>query len=146
HLERTAVLLHLIDVYAEDEAESHRIIRNELTRHNPELADRPALIVLAETEGHDEELLNMQIAEIGEVASSDTPVFAISTSAHQGLTEVLREAKKQVEAVRKAEATTGSEEETLELDLPVIRLSDRQLSESWVVTKEENRFIVTGEK
>lgn len=146
HIERTAVLLHLIDVYAEDVAESYRIIRNELTRHNPELADRPEIIVLTKTEGLDEDLINMQLAAIGEVASSDTPVFAISASAHQGLTEVLREAKKQVEAVRKAEATTGSEEETVELDLPVIRLSDRQLSESWVVTKEENRFIVTGEK
>lgn len=146
HIERTAVLLHLIDVYAEDVAESYRIIRNELTRHNPELADRPEIIVLTKTEGLDEDLINMQLAAIGEVASSDTPVFAISASAHQGLTEVLREAKKQVEAVRKAEATTGDEEEAAELDVPVIRLNDRQLSEAWVVTKEEDRFIVTGEK
>lgn len=147
HIERTAVLLHLIDIYADDVTANYKTIREELKNHSPDLVKRPEIIALTKAEGLDEELINMQMAAIGEVASSGTPVFAISATAHQGLTEVLREAKKQVDSVRAAEATEAQEgNENEELSLPVIRLNDRQLSESWTVTREEDRFIVTGEK
>lgn len=145
HIERTAVLLHLIDIYSDDIAGQYVIIREELRNHNPELAERPEIIVLTKAEGLDEEMINMQMAAIGEVASSDTPVFAISATAHKGLTELLREAKRQVEAVRASEAVITQDDEEVS-DVPVIRLNDRQLSESWVVTKDEDRFIVSGEK
>ena len=145
HIERTAVLLHLIDIYADDIAAQYKTIREELTKHNPELAERPEIIVLTKAEGLDEDMINMQMAAIGEVASSDTSVFAISAAAHQGLTEVLRAAKQQVEAIRAAEAVEV-EDDTEDLDIPVIRLNDRQLSESWTVTKDEDTFIVEGEK
>jgi len=147
HIERTAVLLHMIDSYTDDIAKSYQVIRGELENHNPELAKRPEIIVLTKAEGLDEEMINMQMAAIGEVASSDTPVFAISATAHQGLTEVLRAAKEKVESVRQTEA-----EETLETvedaTIPIIRLNDRQLSEAWTVTrdKESNIFFVEGEK
>lgn len=147
HIERTAVLLHMIDSYSDDIAKSYQVIRGELENHNPELAKRPEIIVLTKAEGLDEEMINMQMAAIGQVTSSDTPVFAISATAHQGLTEVLRAAKEKVESVRQAEA-----EETLETvedaTIPIIRLNDRQLSEAWTVTKDKdhNRFIVEGEK
>ncbi len=149
HIERTAVLLHLIDIYADDVAASYKTIREELKKHNPELAERPEIIVLTKSEGLDEDIINMQMAAIGEVASSDTPVFAASAAAHQGITEVLRAAKKQVEAVRAKEAERSEEDDADdESDIPVIRLNDRQLSESWTVTtdKENDRFIVAGEK
>lgn len=147
HIERTAVLLHLIDIYADDIATRYTTIRSELEKHNPDLATRPEIIVLTKAEGLDDEMVNMQMAAIGEVASSDTPVFAVSAAAHQGLTEVLREAKKQVEAVRQAEAEASQSEYADEDDnIPVIRLSDRQLSESWTVAKDEEKFVVSGEK
>lgn len=147
HIERTAVLLHLIDIYSNDVASQYRIIREELKSHNPELADRPEIIALTKAEGLDDEMIAMQMAAIGEVASSDTPVFAISAAAHQGLTDVLRAAKQQVEVARQAEAEAVQGEDTFEeSDIPVIRLSDRQLSESWTVAKDEERFVVAGEK
>lgn len=145
HIERTAVLLHLIDIYSDDIATQYTTIREELTKHNPELADRPEIIVLTKAEGLDNDMINMQMAAIGEVASSDTPVFAISAAAHQGLTEVLRAAKQQVESIRSAEVTQ-TEDNDDDSGIPVIRLNDRQLSESWTVTKDEHGFIIEGEK
>lgn len=147
HIERTAVLLHLIDVYNDDVAGSYKIIRHELESHNPELADRPEIVVLTKAEGMDEELLAMQMTALGTVISPNTPVFAISASAHQGITEVLRAAKEQVEHVRAQEAEQPESIED-ESGIPVIRLSDKQLSESWTVTKdkEAERYIVSGEK
>ena len=147
HIERTAVLLHLIDIYADDIPASYKVIREELTRHNPELAERPEIVALTKAEGLDEDLINMQLTALGEVATSDTPVFVISATAHQGLTEVLRAAKEKVESVRQKEAElTPIEEAGEESGIPVIRLNDRQLSESWAVTKDGDRFIVAGEK
>src|SRR5690606_31378552 len=100
HIERTAVLLHLIDIYSDDVAAQYTTIREELAKHNPELVERAEIVVLTKAEGLDDELVAMQMAALGKVTSSYTPVFAISAAAHKGLTEVLREAKKQVEAVR----------------------------------------------
>lgn len=147
HIERTAVLLHLIDIYTDDIAASYQTIRDELKKHNPELAERPEIIALTKAEGLDQDMINMQMTAIGEVVSSNTPVFAISATAHQGLTEVLRAAKKKVDAIRAAEAVVHEQLDE-DSDVPVIRLSDRQLSENWTVTKdqENNRFIVAGEK
>lgn len=148
HIERTAVLLHLIDIYSNDIAESYRVIREELKNHNPELAERPEIVVLTKAEGLDKEMIAMQMAAVGEVASSDVPVFAASAAAHQGIIEVLRAAKKQVEAVRKAEIKQIELDDSDQSDIPVIRLNDKQLSESWTVTKDKDgeRFIVSGEK
>lgn len=148
HVERTAVLLHLIDIYADDVAKSYQTIRSELEKHSSELAERPEIIVLTKAEGLDQELVNMQLAAIGEVASSSTPVFVISAAAHQGLTELLRAAREQVEAVRQVEAVEVEEGGSEESGTPVIRLSDRQLSESWTVAKDKDSdaFVVEGEK
>ncbi len=145
HIERTAVLLHLIDSYSDDIAGSYHIIRKELESHSPELAARPEIVVLTKAEGLDEEMISMQMATLGEIVDSSVPVFAISATAHQGITEVLRAAKQQVEIVREAESRPAETEEDAQ-ELPVIRLSDKQLSESWTVTKTDDGFTVSGEK
>ena len=147
HIERTAVLLHLIDIYSDDIAKSYTVIREELKNHNPELAERPEVVVLTKAEGLDQEMIDMQMAAIGQVVGSDVPVFAASATAHQGITEVLRAAKKLVEEVREAESQLAEPDDELE-GIPVIRLNDRQISESWTVVKdkENDRFVVSGEK
>lgn len=146
HIERTAVLLHLIDVYSDDIAGSYQTIASELKNHNPELAKRPEIIVLTKIEGLDKELVDMQIEAVRKTAGEDAIVFAISASAHYGIKEVLRVAKERVEAVRQADAE--SQAEPSEEAATVIRLSDKQLSDSWTVTKDQEagRFIVAGEK
>ena len=46
HVERTAVLLHLIDITQEDLAESYRIIRGELEAYGEGLIDKPEIVAL----------------------------------------------------------------------------------------------------
>ena len=43
HVERTSVLLHLIDVYEENPGEKYQIIREELKKYQPELLGRPEI-------------------------------------------------------------------------------------------------------
>ena len=50
HVERCAVLLHLIDVTGDDPVAAYRIIRKELKAYSPELAEKPEIIAFNKTD------------------------------------------------------------------------------------------------
>lgn len=145
HVERTAVLLHLIDAYSDDIASAYKTIRNELKTYSKDLSDRPEVVAITKTEGLDQDIIDMQIAAVQKVAKK-SKVFAVSSQAHTGLKEVLRELRTQVEAERKSLPS----EELDEKGIPVIGLSDDQKMKSWKIDKQEvdgvDIFIVSGHK
>ncbi len=145
HIERTAVLLHLIDAYSDNIAESYQIIRNELSNYNVDLTDRPEVIAITKTEGLDEEMIQMLVDEL-KVVAGDTPIFAISSSAHKGLIDVLRALRQKVESARKVETMIADEPE----EVATISLGQDKLAKSWKVDRIEEddkiTFVVTGEK
>lgn len=147
HVERTAVLLHLIDAYDNDIAKAYKTIRGELASYSAELSTRPEVIALTKTEGLDDDMIAMQVDAVKAVAAKDSQVFAISSSAHKGLTKVLRALRDKVQAARAAELAAASEQAEDD-DLPTIGLSAGQLAEAWTVEKgeEDNTFIVRGDK
>lgn len=122
HVERTKVLLHLIDVYSDDAGKAYRDIRKELANYSTDLASRPELIVLTKVEGVDQEIIDMQMAAILK-ENPDAKVMAISSSAHQGLTEVLRELRGMM---TEAEPVIEEVDEEAELDIPVITLEVKE--------------------
>ena len=147
HVERTSVLLHLIDAYSNDIAADYQTIRKELVNYSPELVDRPEVIALTKTEGLDEEIIAMQMTELAKVAGgTEAEVYAVSSSAHKGLTEVLRALRQKVTRVREEAAQQIEETD----GLPVISLSSEQKQLAWRVEKQEDEsgvvFVVTGHK
>ncbi|MEI8178050.1 GTPase ObgE [Aestuariivirga sp.] len=50
HVERCAVLLHLIDVTSADPVADYRVIRKELKAYSPELAEKPEVIAFNKTD------------------------------------------------------------------------------------------------
>ena len=145
HVERTSVLLHLIDIYEEDPAKQYQIIREELAKYQPELLDRPELIALTKSEGIDEELKSYQVEKIKQVAPN-SQIFVISSVAHQGLKELLRALKIEVDNYRLQ--SKKEEENNDEADLPIITLSQAEVENSWYVDylEEEGVYIVKGKK
>ena len=145
HVQRTAVLLHLIDAYDDDVAGKYLTIRRELTKYNPELAKRPEVVALTKCEGLDDELIAMQKDALTLAAAKGTPIFAISSTAHKGITEVLRALRRSVTEARAAEVV---EAEELDDDTPTITLSADALSKHWEVRydEQENVYHVSGEK
>ena len=146
HVERTAVLLHMIDAYSNDVASDYKTIRSELTKYNIDLTDRPEIIALTKVDGLDDEIIQMQIDALKAVAGK-TPVFAISSSAHKGLTEVLRALS--VEVVKSRQVAESVDDETEEIE--TISLSNAKIAESWKVERVEDEegkisFVVTGAK
>lgn len=148
HVERTAVLLHLIDVYNDDAGEVYRVIRQEL-EHYGDLASRPEVIALTKCEGVDADIIEMQKQSILKI-NPKAQIFTISAQAGQGITELLRELikiKKQHSAkpAKALESSSPKQEDSQEV-LPVITLTSEQLSKAWKVEKVDDKFIVTGPK
>lgn len=143
HIERTAVLLHLVDAYSNDVAKAYEAIRLELASYNPELLNRPEVIALTKCEGLDQEIIDMQIAALRQVAGKKAEIYPISSQAHQGIVEVLRVLRRQVDAIRAEEAQEQTENHDT---IPVISLEQSQAAQQWQVEKNGQVFVVTGEK
>lgn len=145
HVERTAVLLHMIDAYSDDVAVAYQTIRKELANYSVDLSDRPEIIAITKIDGLDDEIVQMQIDLVKKVADT-SPVFAISASAHKGLTELLRELNKKVTQAREIEVAEAEETEGIE----TITLSVEEKSTAWAVERLEKEssvlFNVSGEK
>jgi len=143
HVERTSVLLHLIDAYSNDIAKDYAVIRNELAEYSPELATRPEVVAITKTEGLDEELVAMQL-DTAKTAAGHGNVMAISSAAHKGLKELLRSLKSEVDTVRRQEqeaAEAGDEDD----GVARITLGAEELSKAWTVTKlEDGSYQVEG--
>lgn len=152
HVERTAVLLHMIDAYADDPAEKYLTIRRELEKYSAELAERPEIIVLTKCEGLDDEIIAMQATALQNVAGG-AQVLAISSQTHMNIRELLRLLRREVEAYRQREAELTEESGD---DLPVISLGHEALADAWSVEQLDDAendegevvkvFAVTGAK
>ena len=126
HVERTKVLLHLVDVYSDNAGKAYQDIRKELENYSAELAARPELVVLTKVEGLDEEIVKMQMQAILEV-NPEAKVMAMSSAAHQGTIEVLRELKQIIAKQKQEEQSEEApkDEEDTEA-LPVITLERKE--------------------
>ncbi len=142
HVERTAVLLHLIDAYQDDVTQAYQTIQQELAEYKVDLTDKPQIIALTKVEGLDEEILADQQAAVQSATGNTIQVFTISSQTKQGIDELLRELLALVETFK---AQAVSEVETTESPAePVITLPSAD--ESWQVVQKKKRFIVTGKK
>ena len=149
HIERTSVILHLIDVLSDDVAGDYQKIRAELGKYDPDLLNRPEIVALTKIDAVDDEIVAMQSTELQAV--TDSPVFAISSSAHQGTTEVLKALLAAVNAKRchfetQAEESqrsfTGAQDDNA---IPVISLSDIDLDQAWRVEKVNRSDLRDGD-
>jgi GTP-binding protein len=87
HVERTRILLHLVDTNVEDVAAAWRTVRDELTAYGAGLADKPELIALNKCDLVGEELAEALAAELA--AASGAPVFPVSGATGAGVDAVL---------------------------------------------------------
>lgn len=143
HVERTAVLLHLIDAYSNDIAADYATIRRELENYSPELSKRPEVVALTKTEGLDEDIIEMQKQSL-QNAAPNAEIFVISSTAHRGLKEVLRALRTKVAEVRQRVGENTLEEED---GRDIITLTSQQVADAWAVEKDEDGvFIVSGDK
>lgn len=145
HVERTAVILHLIDVQNDDVAGDYTKIRHELAAYSADLAAKPEVVALTKIDTVDDELASMQLEALGRVYVGK--IYTISSVAHKNTVELLRALDKIVKADRAAKAEQITEGEAANGDLPTITVSDAEQVKAWFVTKrKDGSYLVTGEK
>ncbi|MDO8902306.1 MAG: GTPase ObgE, partial [Phenylobacterium sp.] len=110
HVERTAVLIHLVDATQDDVAEAYRTIRQELTAYGEGLEDKREILALNKVDALDDETRAAKAAELT-AAAGHAPAL-ISGVSGEGVTEVLRAAWGQVRERRAEEkaAVAGPDE------------------------------------
>ena len=142
HIERTSVILHMIDVATEDVVESYRVIRRELAQHSAALVTKPEVIALTKIDTVSESTVKQQLEHLRRVAKS--PIYPISAPAHLGILELLRRLAEMVEQQKAKQALIDKADVSSRVE---IKLDDRQLATSWWVSrKDDGSYLVTGEK
>ncbi|MGE4529514.1 MAG: GTPase ObgE, partial [Rhodospirillaceae bacterium] len=87
HVERTSVLLHLIDGTAEDVTESYRVIRGELAAYGGGLDEKAEIVGLNKCDSLPEDEVDAKLAALA--AETDSPVLALSGVSGYNLQAVL---------------------------------------------------------
>jgi GTP-binding protein len=141
HIERTAVLVHLIDVYGENIATDYLTIQGELKAYKIDLSKRPQIIVLNKIDNLDPKTLETKIKELRKILKPRQKIFVISAASGEGVKELLREiniivTKERTKQLKKVEKKNS--------EIPVISLEVRD--DEWHVTKNKEGFLVTGKR
>lgn len=138
HVERTAVIVHLVDAYNEDVAAAYQTIRDELKAYAKVLDKRPEIVALTKVEGMDQAQVADLLQQLQVAAGKKAQVLPISSAAGTGIKELLFAVKKVVVAARTEIAATE------EPKIPVITLENTD--NAWRVTRDGTVFLVTGSK
>lgn len=128
HVERTKVLLHLIDGSGEDPIGAYHTIRQELAAYDRHLAHKPELVALNKIDALDQETIDQLQGELA--AASGQEVWAISAATRANLDGLLARVWQCLDAAasnpeweqapltirRRAQATTASDQQDWDED------------------------------
>ncbi len=110
HVERCAVLLHLVDGTGEDPVEDYKIIIGELEAYGGDLALKPRITVLNKIDAVEEARLKLLKKKLERVAGG--PVMLMSGATGQGVIDVLRALRAQIDEDRLRHRVNQPEEQT----------------------------------
>ncbi len=143
HVERTRLLLHLVDISSCQDPEEallqFRVINNELAQYSDKLAQKPQIIVLSKIDAVLPETLDVMVAEFKKELKKGpyNQLFAISSVAQQGL-EPLKN------AMFSLLDSLPTEEVVVEIALDP-RAIDHDDSD-YEITREGKVFMISGGK
>jgi GTP-binding protein len=107
HVERTRILIHLVDANNEDVATAYRTVREELVAYGAGLDEKVELVCLNKADTIDDELAAALAAELA--ADSGRPVFIVSGATGDGVDAILDAILPELGAIRR-EAVGDAEE------------------------------------
>jgi GTPase len=141
HIERTLVLVHLIDIYDDDVTKAYQTIQDELKAYKINLSTRPQIVVLNKIEGLDDDIVLDKLDELKKIVPKGVKVMAISAAAKTNVPTMLYELKAMVAAERKKQERKTARQNK---GLPVLTLKSDEAA--WTVTKNGEGFVVKGRK
>jgi GTP-binding protein len=142
HIERTRLLLHIVDGAAldRDPWQDFLAINKELHEYDPLLASRPQIAVFNKIDLPEAQERWPDFQKAAEQAGY--PVFAISAAAHQGTEELMQYTAMRLQELQREEAERV-EQSLVNMQGPVLR---PQPEDAFTVTKERGEFVVRGKR
>jgi GTP-binding protein len=98
HVERCAVLIHLVDAGGDDVVGTYRTVRDELVAYGHGLAGKPELVALSKIDALTPDEVDARAAALE--AAGVPRVFRLSSLVRTGLPALLRAAKQEVDRAR----------------------------------------------
>lgn len=139
HVERSGVLLHLIDSYNEDIKDAFTTIQKELRAYKIDLTSRPQIVALTKVEGLDDEIIADRIKELRKVVPKHIDIVAISSQSKQNVRDLLFK----LHDIVKQEREKRKETDAATNKLPVLTIGNEN---AWSIEKSGKSFVVTGKK
>jgi GTP-binding protein len=109
HVERTAVLLHLVDATLDDVADAYAIIRGEVEAYGADLEDKPEVVALSKADAVPKDELKKKARVLKKAAGAEPLIVSAATG--EGVPQVLRALAAEIKSVRaskKQEAPAAS--------------------------------------
>jgi len=136
HIERTRLLLHVIDVSASEgrnPVEDFKVINNELKKYSEKLSQRKQIIVANKIDVMQDENLYNELQKLAK--ENNMEIFKISAATNQGLKELFTHVSKILSTLPKEEIEEGEEKKVYTL---------KEEREGFEVRKENGEYIVEG--
>ena len=131
HVERTAVLIHLIDGTRNDPHTAYQTIRAELEKYGGEILYKPELIALNKCDSLTDELWSLQAEDLQAVLPPGTPVYQVSGATGHGLEELLFKAHEFVEAERAVRTGTPVSDGNVEQNEAAEYVEQQSSAKQW---------------
>ena len=136
HIERTRLLLHVIDVSAaegRDPVEDYYVINKELEKYSKKLAQRKQIIVANKIDAMQDSTLYERLEKLAKEKGLE--IFKISAATGEGVKELMHEVAKVLKTLTK--------EQIVEETTPrkVYRLEEE---EPYTITRKDDMFVVDG--
>lgn len=109
HIERTRLLLHLIDVsaFVGDAVGDYQTITHELLAYSEEMSSKPRIVVATKLDAIDQATQLERLATF--CAENGLEFHAISAASGEGVRELLNAVRRHLEAIRKSERAIDDE-------------------------------------
>lgn len=135
HIDRTKVLIHVVDGTVDDPLEDFERVNEELRLFNPELANKPRIVAFNKMDVAAARERWEQVRD--EFVTRGVSAVPVSAVTGEGLTELMSQA---AEALKQA----GREREAAELSEEVKLFSPCPLADDFTVEREADGFRVRG--
>ena len=109
HVERTAVLLHLVDATLDDVAEAYKIVRGEVEAYGAALEDKPEIVVLSKADAAPKTDLKAKARALKKAAGRAPLIVSAVTG--QGVEDVLHALAAEAASVRTAAGANGTQDQ-----------------------------------
>ncbi len=138
HIERTSVILHLVDAYGADITKNYQTIQNELKNYGHNLSSKPQIVLITKVDGLDEDIIKDIHGQLKKIAPPGTKIMTISSLSGVGLVEMLRQV---LRLVKKEKLRIDKQKEST---LPILTFEEP--ADRWHIRKQKNEYVVTGKK